>query len=303
MDGYSLGQGYLVQNYDNRVALGYAPLSFEVTVATGELVTVRAFGSDAYVLNPRIYALEAVFKLFKFVELSPSVVWDSGGRDGVRSEAISASALGAQIHILSNKVRWSVTGGLGTRWDEGRPDVGMTVGTTFSAGTDTSVQAHLEHRWNQSDHFRFGLIGADYELRRALAEQPLDARARALYAELALQVGNPRSKLDPRFRLSMATEGWGDRLDSTNVSVSADLLGGQLSATARWVWTTLGDKPYHNMQARLTYRFNRYGLYLWLSGGTVHSLLPTLAAADAPPQFSVASGFTGLGGGGVQFGN
>lgn len=302
MGGYTLGQGYLVQNYDNRVVLGYAPLSFEVAVAAGGLATVRFFGSDAYFLNPRVFALDAAFRLLKIIELSPSIVWDSGGSGELNSNAMGASALGARVHIVSDTVDWSVTGGLGTRWGEGRPDVGMTVGTWMRVGQDTSVQLHIEHRWNQSDHFRFGLIGADYELRRALAGQPLDAESRSLYVELAVQVGSVRSSTDPRFRLSMAAEGWGDLVGRTNVAFSTDLLGGRLSATARWVRSTMGERPYHDMQARMVYRFNWYGFYLWASGGTVHALLPAVPASDAPQELTVANGLTGSGGAGVQFG-
>ncbi|WP_257453661.1 hypothetical protein [Archangium lipolyticum] len=285
---YSLGAGWLVNRYHNRISPDYHPAGGNFTAYLGP-TRVELFASD--VLAGRLFAGEVRLDLGRVLSntetafdrflLSLDVAHDFGEAGGT-SPALSAASVGLQAGLVrSEKLQLWVQGAAGARADtlaESVPDYGATVGLVVAGKPRENVEisGRLEGR-RQGGLFRFGAFGAGYELSRfsgvGLSELPLSQEQLPAtfsgYGEVVATVSR-RSEEDLELLVSASGEYFvtTGRVDADAV-LQMHLPGGKTMAELRAILTDLTGKPRYSVGAEVRHRFvpALYGVFM---GGTEH---------------------------------
>ncbi len=306
---WSLGAGWLINRYYNRLSQNYHPSGANVTAYLGP-TRVELFASD--VLAGRIFAGEVRLDLgqvlsedptfFNRFLLSLDVAHDFGRGSGL-TPPLSAASLGFQAAaVRSEQLQvWFQAAG-GARADtliESVPEFGAALGTvirgTPNEGLDITGRLEARH---QTGRFRFGMFGAGYEFARfsgvGLSEIPLAQEVLPAtfsgYGEFAVRtVGGPD---DVALTASASGEYFlaTGRVDADAV-LQMELPGGKTAAELRVILTDLTVKPRYAVSAEVRHRFLP-ALYGLVMGGTEH--FPQAGG-------NLVRGFTGGLGVGVDF--
>ncbi|HEX8436932.1 hypothetical protein, partial [Archangium sp.] len=283
---YSLGAGWLVNRYHNRLSPDYHPAGANVTAYLGP-TRVELFASD--VLATRLFAGEVRLDLGRVLSqeekaydrylLSLDVAHDFG-KGGGTAPALSAASLGLQVGaVKAEKVQLWVQAAAGARADtliESVPDYGAALGLVVAGKPKETVDlsGRLEAR-RQGGRFRFGFFGAGYEFSRfsgvGLRELPLSEELLPTtfsgYGEVVATV-SPGGEGDLALTASASGEYFVStgRVDADAV-VQAHLPGGKSVVELRTILTDLTGKPRYSVAAEVRHRFMPalYGLVL---GGT-----------------------------------
>jgi hypothetical protein len=288
VSGYSLGAGWLINRYDNRLSPDYHPASGNFTAYVGP-ARLEFFASD--VLALRLFAAQARLDLGQLTSDKPENreryylaldVAHDFGRGGGTTPSMSAANLG--VHVgLTRSERWRAwaQGALGARADtlaESIPDYGAALGVVVVGEPSSTValSGRLEGR-RQGGTFRFGLFGPGYELARfsgqGLSEMPLAREMLAPgfsgYGEMAVEVSPAGAK-----GLALEASASGEYFAATG-RVDADVLlkmrlpGDKAEVSLRAILTGLMDAPRYQVVAGGLYRVLP-SLYVLAQGGTVH---------------------------------
>ncbi len=284
--GYSLGAGWLVNRYHNRLSPDYHPAGANLVAYLGP-TRVELFASD--VLAARLFAGEVRLDLGRVLSdketafdrylLSLDVAHDFG-KGGGTTPALSAASLGLHMGVAKNeKLQLWVQAAAGARADtliESVPDYGAALGLVVAARPKEMVEisGRLEAR-RQGGRFRFGFFGAGYEFSRfsgvGLREQPLAEELLPTtfsgYGEVVATV-SPGGKEDLELTASASGEYFVStgRVD-TDVALQVHLPGGKTVAELRAILTDLTGKPRYSAAAEVRHRFVP-ALYGLLMGGT-----------------------------------
>ncbi|MBN1203585.1 MAG: hypothetical protein JXB05_01505 [Myxococcaceae bacterium] len=303
---FTLGEGHLVERYDNQLSPDYHPAGAHLTVNLGPS-RVIVVASD--VLGARLFAGELRLdigrlasqqdKHFDRYHAIASIAQDFGRVGEERTEAITAALLGGDVALYKGeRLQLFAMGGAGSRVDVGTPDIGGFVGLAIRGETTrVDVSGRLEGRY-QGGSFRFGLFGPSYELARfsatGLSEPPLAeerlARHMAGFAELKIGMGSG----DPEelyLSASAAAEYFAFGRTDTDFTLALQLPGARTLASARLIVAGIGAQPRYSVHAELRHRILDW-LYLWGSGGAVHF---------PQPDGSLVRGYTAGAGAGVDF--
>lgn len=307
LNTFQLGEGHLVDRYDNQLSPDYHPAGAVLTVNVGP-TRVQVAASD--ILAPRLFAGEVRMDIGQLASANPenakryyavaSVAHDFGKIGEESTESITAALLGGTAALYKGEnLRLFALGGAGSRVDVGSPDIGGFAGFSISNGEQSavSISGRLEGRY-QGGSFRFGLFGPSYELARysstGLHEQPFAEermdRNLAGFAELKLATGGG-AKEDLSMSASIAGEHFTTGRTDTDLTLSLQLPGGRTLANARVIVVGIGTQPRYSVHAELRQRILDW-LYLWGAGGTVHF---------PQPDGSLAKGYTAGAGAGVDF--
>jgi len=283
---YSLGAGWLVNRYHNRLSPDYHPAGANLIGYLGP-TRVELFASD--VLSTRLFAGEVRLDLGRVLSqqdtafdrylLSLDVAHDFG-KGGGTSPALSAASLGLQVGaVKSEKVQLWVQAAAGARADtlaESVPDYGAAFGLVVAGRPKETLEisGRLEAR-RQGGRFRFGFFGAGYEFSRfsgvGLREQPL---AEELLPTTFSGYGEVVATVSPASEdaLALTASASGEyfvttgRVDADAV-VQAHLPGGKSVIELRTLLTDLTGKPRYSVAAEVRHRFVP-ALYGILLGGT-----------------------------------
>jgi hypothetical protein len=303
---FTLGEGHLVDRYDNQLSPDYHPAGAHLTVNVGPTRVIVA-ASD--VLSTRLFAGELRLdigrlasqqdKHFDRYHAIAAIAQDFGRVGEERTEAITAALVGGDAALYKGeKLQLFAMGGAGTRVDAGAPDIGGFVGLSIRGLTGrVDVSGRLEGRY-QGGNFRFGLFGPSYELARfsatGLSEPPLAeerlARHMAGFAELKLGFGGG-SPEELSLSAGAAAEYFAFGRTDTDFTLAFLLPGAKTMATARVIVVGIGAQPRYSVQTEVRHRILDW-LYLWGGGGTVH-----FPQADG----SLVRGYTAGAGAGVDF--
>ena len=284
---WSLGAGWLVNRYYNRLSQNYHPSGANVTAYLGP-TRVELFASD--VLAGRLFAGEIRLDLGRVLSedplyfdrflLSLDVAHDFGRGSGL-TPPISATSLGFQAAAVRTETLqlWFQLAG-GARADtltEALPEFGGALGAVIRATPNETldITGRLEAR-HQTGRFRFGLFGAGYEFARfsgvGLSEIPLSQEVLpgtfSGYGEFAVRtIGGPD---DVALTASASGEYFvaTGRVDADAV-MQMELPGGKTVAELRVILTDLTVKPRYAVSAEVRHRFLP-ALYGILMGGTEH---------------------------------
>jgi hypothetical protein len=285
---YSLGAGWLVSRYHNRLSPDYHPAGGGFTAYLGP-TRVELFASD--VLAPRLFAGEFRLDLGRVLSdkdtafdrflLSVDVAHDFGGAGGTAPE-LSAASLGLQAAVVKNeKLQLWLQAAAGARADtliESVPDYGAAFGLVVRGQPKERVDitGRLEAR-RQGGRFRFGFFGAGYELARfsgvGLREQPLAEEVLpgtfTGYGEVAATVG-PGGPEELELTASASGEYFvtTGRVDADAV-LQATLPGGKTVAELRVILTDLTVHPRYSASVELRHRFLP-ALYGLVTAGKEH---------------------------------
>ncbi|QRK10011.1 hypothetical protein JQX13_07900 [Archangium violaceum] len=307
---YTLGAGWLVNRYHNRISPDYHPAGANFTAYLGP-TRVELFASD--VLARRLFAGEFRLDLGRVLSntetafdrflLSVDVAHDFGEGGGT-SPSLSAASVGLQAGVLrSETLHLWLQAAAGARADtliESEPEYGAALGVVVRGKPQQMVDitGRLEAR-RQGGRFRFGFFGAGYEFARfsgvGLREQPLAEEVLpgtfSGYGEVAALVsqGGPED-------LELSASASGEYFVSTgrvdaDAVLQAQLPGGKTRGELRVILTDLTVKPRYSAALELRHRFLP-ALYGVVTGGT--ELFPQ---ADG----TLMHGFTGGLGVGVDF--
>jgi hypothetical protein len=286
---YSLGAGWLVNRYHNRLSPDYHPAGANFTAYLGP-TRVEVFASD--VLAARLFAGEVRLDLGRVLSntdtaydrflLSLDVAHDFGAAGGT-SPSLSAASVGLQAGLVRNeKLQLWLQAAAGARADtlaESVPDYGATVGLVVAGKPQENVEisGRLEGR-RQGGLFRFGAFGAGYELARfsgvGLGEEPLSSEQLpptfSGYGEVVATV-SPGSNPEGLELLASASGEYfvtSGRVDADAV-LQARFPGGKTVAELRTILTDITGKPRYSVAAEVRYRFvpALYGIFM---GGTEH---------------------------------
>ncbi len=285
---YSLGAGWLVNRYDNRLSPDYHPAGGNLTAYVGP-ARLELFASD--VLALRLFAAEARLDIgrlttdseqhFDRYYLTVNAAHDFGEAGGTTS-AMSAANLGVHVGVVKGeRLQAWAQGAVGARADtlaESIPDYGVALGVVVAGQPEETlaVTGRLEGR-RQGGTFRFGLFGAGHELARfsgaGLSETPIAEELLPAgfsgYGEVSVAVSP-----DGPEGLVMEASASGEyfvatgRLDA-DVALQAGFPGGKARAELRAILTGLMGDPRYQVRAGMSYRFLP-ALYVLAHGGTVH---------------------------------
>ncbi|WP_224246881.1 hypothetical protein [Hyalangium gracile] len=306
LQAFTLGEGHLVDRYDNRLSPNYHPTGALLTVNVGP-TRVQAMASD--VLAPRLFAGEVRLdigrlasqqdKHFDRYHAIASVAHDFGRVGEEATEAITAVLVGGDAALYKGEnLQFFAIGGAGTRVDAGSPDIGGFGGFSIRGNTGrVDISGRVEGRF-EGGNFRFGLFGPSYELARysatglsepPLAEERMDKNL-AGYAELKLGLGSGAPE-EVNASASAAVEHFTTGRTDTDFTLGLKFPGGRTLATARVIIVGIGTQPRYSAHAELRQRILDW-LYVWGAGGTVH-----FPQADG----SLVRGYTAGAGAGVDF--
>jgi hypothetical protein len=307
---YSLGAGWLVNRYHNRISPDYHPTGANFIAYLGP-TRVELFASD--VLATRLFAGEARLDLGRMLSdsdtardrflLSLDVASDLG-KGGGTSPALSAVSLGLQAGVVRNeKLHLWLQAAAGARAEtlaDSLPEYGAAFGLVVRGKPKEMVDitGRLEAR-RQGGRFRFGFFGAGYEFARfsgvGLRETPLSDELLpgtfSGYGEVAASV-SPGGEEDLELTASASGEYFVStgRVDADAV-LQAHLPGGKTVGELRVILTDVTTKPRYSGALEVRHRFVP-ALYAIASGGM--ELFPQ---ADG----TLRHGFTGGLGIGVDF--
>ncbi|PTL82974.1 hypothetical protein [Vitiosangium sp. GDMCC 1.1324] len=282
---YTLGAGWLVNRYNNRISPDYHPAGANFTAYLGP-TRVEVFASD--VLATRLFAGEFRLDLGRVLSdkdtafdrflLSVDVAHDFG-KGGGTTPSLSAASLGLQAGVLKNeKVQLWLQAAAGARADtliESVPDYGAAFGVVVRGRPKEmlDITGRLEAR-RQGGRFRFGFFGAGYEFARfsgiGLHEQPLAEEVLpgtfSGYGEVAAMVsrGGPED-------LELTASASGEYFVSTgrvdaDAVLQAHLPGGKTVGELRVILTDLTGKPRYTGALEVRHRFVP-ALYGIVTGG------------------------------------
>ncbi|HYO65058.1 MAG TPA: hypothetical protein VEU33_03160 [Archangium sp.] len=271
---YSLGAGWLVNRYHNRISPDYHPAGGNVVAYLGP-TRVELFASD--VLAPRLFAAEVRLDLGRLMSdqdtafdrflLSVDAAHDFGQAGGT-TPPLSAASVGFHAGVVKNeKLQLWLQAAAGARADtlvESIPDYGAALGLVVRGQPQASVDitGRLEAR-RQGGRFRFGFFGAGYELARfsgvGLSEQPLAEELLpgtfSGYGEFAVSV-SPGGPEDLELTASASGEYFVStgRVDADAV-LQAHLPGGKTVAELRVILTDLMMHPRYSAALEVRHRF------------------------------------------------
>lgn len=271
---YSLGAGWLVNRYHNRISPDYHPAGGNLVAYLGP-TRVELFASD--VLAARLFAAEVRLDLGRVLSeedtahdrflLSVDVAHDFGQAGGTAPE-LSAASVGFQAGVLKNDtLQLWLQAAAGARADtliESVPDYGAAFGVVVRGQPQQSVDltGRLEAR-RQGGRFRFGFFGAGYEFARfsgvGLSEQPLAEELLpgtfSGYGEFAASV-SPGGPEDLELTASASGEYFVStgRVDA-DAMLQAHLPGGKTVAELRVILTDLTVHPRYSASVEVRHRF------------------------------------------------
>ncbi len=304
---FTLGEGHLVDRYDNQLSPDYHPVGAVATINVGP-TRVQVAASD--VLSPRLFAGELRLDIGRLVSTDEArwdrfhgiatLAHDFGKVGEERTDVISAAMLGgsAALYKGDQLQLYGLAGG-GTRVDSST-DIGAFGGFSLrglSADGEVEVSGRVEARY-QGGNFRFGQFGPSYELARfsatGLSEDPLSdevlERHLAGFGELRLSVGGGSvEKLEVSASASGEYFAFG-RTD-TDLALAMRFPGGRTMAIARLIIVGVGTQPRYSVRAEVRQRLLE-SLYLWGSGSTLHF---------PQPDGTLVRGFSAGAGVGVDF--
>jgi hypothetical protein len=309
---FTLGEGHLVERYDNQLSPDYHPAGAQLTVNVKEIARVQVAASD--VLSMRLFAGELRMDIGRLVSNQEkhfdryhaiaSFAHDFGRveLEEQTTESISAALLGGDAALYKSEtgnLQLFAIGGAGSRVDVGMPDIGGFAGFSIRGNTGRAdISGRLEGRY-QGGSFRFGLFGPSYELSRfsatglhepSIAEERMDKNL-AGFAELKLGLGNEDDTEAIYVSASAAGEHFTIGRTDTDFTLALRAPGARTLATARVIVVGIGTHPRYSVHAELRQRVLNW-LYLWGAGGTVHF---------PQPDGSLVKGYTVGAGAGVDF--
>jgi hypothetical protein len=282
---FTLGEGHLVDRYDNQLSPDYHPVGAVATINVGP-TRVQVAASD--VLSPRLFAGELRLDIGRLVS-TDETRWDrfhgiatlahDFGRVGEeRTDAISAVLLGGDVALYKGEQLqlYALAAG-GTRVDTST-DIGAFGGFSIrglSEDKSVEVSGRVEARY-QGGNFRFSLFGPSYELARfsatGLSEVPLSdevlERHLAGFGELRLTMGGGSGE-ELKVSASASGEYFAFGRTDADLALAMKFPGGKTMATARLIIVGVGTQPRYSVRAELRQRLLE-SLYLWGSGGTLH---------------------------------
>jgi len=306
LSAFTLGEGHLVDRYDNQLSPDYHPAGALLTVNVGP---TRVLVAASDILSTRLFAGELRLdigrlasqqdKHFDRYHAIASVAHDFGKVGEESTESITAALVGGDAALYKGeRLQLFFIGGAGSRVDAGTPDIGGFAGFSIRGNTGrVDVSGRLEGRY-QGGSFRFGLFGPSYELARysgtglhelPLAEERMDKNL-AGFAELKLGFGSG-AKEELYLAASLAGEHFTIGRTDTDFTLALRLPGARTLASARVIVVGVGTQPRYSVHAELRQRLLDW-LYLWGAGGTVHF---------PQPDGSLAKGYTAGVGAGVDF--
>ena len=285
---WSLGAGWLINRYNNRLSPDYHPAGANFVAYLGP-TRVELFASD--VLAGRLFAGEFRLDLGRVLSqqdtsydrflLSLDVANDLG-RGGGSAPGMSAVSLGLQAcAVRKERVQWWIQAAGGARADtlaEAVPEYGGALGMVLRGLPKETVEvtARLEAR-HEVGRFRFGLFGAGYEFARysgvGLHEVPLAQEVLPStfsgYGEFAASV-TPMGPEDVGLTASAAGEYFvaTGRVDADAV-LQVHLPGNKTVGELRVILTDVTGKPRYGVSAEVRHRFMP-ALYGIVGGGTEH---------------------------------
>jgi hypothetical protein len=271
---YSLGAGWLVNRYHNRISPDYHPAGGNLVAYLGP-TRVELFASD--VLAARLFAAEVRLDLGRVLSgedtahdrflLSVDVAHDFGQAGGTAPE-LNAASVGFHAGVLKNDtLQLWLQAAAGARADtliESIPDYGAAFGVVVRGQPKESVDltGRLEAR-RQGGRFRFGFFGAGYEFARfsgvGLSEQPLAEELLpgtfSGYGEFAVSV-SPGGPEDLELTASASGEYFVStgRVDA-DAMLQAHLPGGKTVAELRVILTDLTVHPRYSAALEVRHRF------------------------------------------------
>jgi hypothetical protein len=307
---FTLGEGHLVERYDNQLSPDYHPAGAQLTVNVKQTARVQVAASD--VLSMRLFAGELRVDIGRIVAQQDkhfdryhaiaSFAHDFGRVGEERTESISAALLGGDAALYKSetgRLHLFAIGGAGSRVDVGTPDIGGFAGFSIRGNTGhVDISGRLEGRY-QGGSFRFGLFGPSYELARfsatGLSEPPISEERMdknlAGFAELKLGLGSEDVLEELYVAASAAGEHFTIGRTDTDFTLALRFPGARTLATARVIVVGIGTQPRYSVHAELRQRILDW-LYLWGAGGTVHF---------PQPDGSLVKGYTVGAGAGVDF--
>jgi hypothetical protein len=303
---FTLGEGHLVERYDNQLSPDYHPAGALLTVNVGP---ARVLVAASDVLSTRLFASELRLDIGRLASLQDkhfdryhaiaSIAHDFGRVGEESTDPITAALVGGDAALYKgDNLQLFAVGGAGTRV-ESSPDIGGFAGFSIRGHTGrVDISGRLEGRY-QGGGFRFGLFGPSYELARfsatGLSEPPLSEedmdKNLAGFAELKLGLGSEDVTDEVYVSASAAGEHFTIGRTDTDVTLAIRFPGARTLATARVIVVGVGTHPRYSVHAELRQRILDW-LYLWGAGGTVHF---------PQPDGSLARGYTAGVGAGVDF--
>jgi hypothetical protein len=304
---FTLGEGHLVDRYDNQLSPDYHPVGAVATLNVGP-TRVQVAASD--VLSTRLFAAELRLDIGQLVSTDEtrwdrfhgiaSLAHDFGKVGEERTDAISAVLLGGDVALYKGKQLqlYGLAAG-GTRVDSST-DIGAFGGFSLRGTSEdetVEVSGRVEARY-QGGNFRFGLFGPSYELARfsatGLSEDPLSEevlpRHLAGFGELRLTVGGG-SEEALQVSASASGEYFAFGRTDADLALTMKFPGGKTMATARLILVGVGTQPRYSVRTELRQRILK-SLYLWGSGSTLHF---------PQPDGTLVRGFSAGAGVGVDF--
>ncbi|MDY7227774.1 hypothetical protein [Hyalangium rubrum] len=301
---FTLGEGHLVDRYDNQLSPDYHPAGAILTTHVGP-ARVQLAASD--VLSARLFAGELRLDIgrlaskdeakFDRYHAIAAIAQDFGRVDEERLEPVTAALVGGNAALYKGaSFQLFAIGGAGSRVDEGSPDIGGFFGFSLRGITESAdISGRLEGRY-QGGSFRFGMFGPSYELARysatGLSEPPLAEerleRHMSGFAELKLGMGGDEpGSLD--ISASASAEYFAFGRTDTDLTLAFSV--NRTIASARLIIVGIGAQPRYSVQAELRQRVLDW-LYAWGAASTVH-----FPQADG----SLSRGFSAGAGVGVDF--
>ncbi len=306
LTAFTLGEGHLVDRYDNQLSPDYQPAGALATINVGparvqvmasDLLGARLFAGELRLDIGRLAASED--KHFDRYHAIAAVAQDFGRVGEERTEAITAALVGGDAALYKGEeFQVFAMAGAGSRVDAGSPDVGAFLGFSLRGTTErVDVSGRLEGRY-QGGNFRFGLFGPSYELARfsatGLSEPPFAEerleRHMSGFAELRLGMGSGAPE-DLYVSGSASGEYFAFGRTDADMALSLRLPGGRTEATARLIVVGIGAQPRYSVQADVRQRLLDW-LYIWGTSGAVHF---------TQPDGTLTRGFMAGAGAGVDF--
>jgi hypothetical protein len=305
LTAFTLGEGHLVDRYDNQLSPDYHPAGAVAALNIGP-TRVQVAASD--VLSPRLFAGELRLDIGRLASTNEelfdryygiaSVAYDFGRVGEERTDAIAAVLVGGNAALYKGEQLqlWALAGG-GTRVDVGT-DIGAFAGLSIRGQSGRlDISGRLEGRF-QGGAFRFGLFGPSYELARfsatGLSEDPISQEVleRHLSGFAELKMGLEGGTVEElQLFASAAGEYFTFGRTDADLALGAMFPGGKTRATARLIIVGAGTQPRYSVQLELRQRLLE-SLYIWGAGSTVHF---------PQPDGSLVRGFTAGAGVGVDF--